>query len=85
MTKILESIEINRPVDKVFTYTTDVKSWPKWQPFPEAEQTSKGAIDYGSTTRGKIHLMGLDMKWTAQVTEYEKNKQFGKNISSGPV
>ena len=85
MAKIEESIEIKSPINKVFAYTTDAKSWPKWQPFPEAEQTSKGPMGVGATTRGTIHLMGLNMKWTAKVTEYELNKKFGKDITSGPL
>jgi len=64
MAIIEESVEIKCPVDKVFSYTTDAKSWPKWQPFPEAEQTSQGSIGVGSTTKGTIHMMGLNMKWT---------------------
>jgi len=85
MAIIEESIEIKRPVDKVFAYTTDAKNWPKWQPFPEAEQTSKGPMGVGATTKGIIHMMGLSMKWTAKVTEYEPNRKFGKNIISGPI
>jgi uncharacterized membrane protein len=85
MARIEESVEIKRPVDKVFSYTTDAKNWSKWQPFPEAEQTSPGPMGIGSTTKGKIRLMGLSMKWTAKVTEYEPNKKFGKNIISGPI
>lgn len=85
MSVIQESIEIKRPIEKVFAYTTDAKSWPKWQPFPEAEQTSQGPMGVGATTKGKIRMMGLTMKWTAKVTEYEPNKKFGKNIISGPI
>jgi ribosome-associated toxin RatA of RatAB toxin-antitoxin module len=85
MAIIKESIEIKRSVDKVFAYTTDVKSWPKWQPFPEAEQTSQRPMGIGTTTKGTIRLMGLTMKWTAKVTEYEPNKKFGKNINSGLI
>ena len=78
MAIIKESIEIMRPADKVFAYTTDAKSWPKWQPFPEAEQTSQGLMGVGTTTKGTIRMMGLSMKWTAKVTEYEPNKKFGR-------
>ena len=85
MAIIEESVEIKCPAEKVFTYTTDAKSWPEWQPFPEAEQTSQGSMGVSSTTKGKIHMMGLSMKWTAKVTEYELNKKFGKDIISGPV
>lgn len=85
MARIEESVEIRCPIAKVFAYTTDVKSWPKWQPFPEAEQTSPGPMDIGTTTKGTIRMMGLTMKWTAEVMEYELNSKFGKNISSGAI
>ena len=42
MARIEESVEIKRPADKVFAYTTDAKTWTKWQStFPEAEQKSQ--------------------------------------------
>jgi hypothetical protein len=83
MARIEESIEIKRPVDKVFAYTTDAESWPKWQSIiPEAEQTSQGSVGVGATFKGISRMMGLGMKWTAKVTEYEPNRQFGKNITS---
>jgi len=85
VSRIEESIEIKRPIDRVFAYTTDVESWPKWQPFPEAEQTSQGPMGVGSTTKGTIRMMCLTMKWTAKVTEYELDRKLGKNISSGPI
>jgi len=85
MARIEESIGIKSPPEKVFTYTTDAKNWPKWQPFPEAEQTSPGPMGVGTTTKGTIRMMGLSMKWTAKVTEYEPNRKFGKDIISGPI
>jgi len=85
MAKIVESVEIKRPVDKVFAYTTDARNWVKWQPFPKAEQTSEGPVRVGTTFRGVIHMMGVNMKWTSTATEYELNKKFGKNIFSGSI
>ena len=86
MTRIEESVEIKRPVDKVFAYTTDAKSWSKWQSIiPEAEQTSQGPVGVGTTTKGTFHMMGLSMKWTGKATEYEPNRKFGKNIICGPI
>ena len=85
MAIIEESVEVRCPVDKVFIYTIDPENYPMWQPFPEAEKTSPGPMGIGTTTKGKIHLMGLTMKWTAKVTEYEVNKKFFKNVNSGPV
>jgi len=86
MAKIERSVEIKRPVDKVFAYTTEAKSWPRWQStIPEAEQTSQGSLGVGTTFKGTIRMMGLRMKWTAKATEYEPNRKFGKNITSGPI
>jgi len=85
MAIIKESVEIKRPVDEVFAYTTDAKNWPKWQPFPDAEQTSKGPVGVGTTFKGRIRLMGRTMKWTSKATEYDLNKKFGKDIFSGPI
>jgi len=86
MPKIQGSVEIKRPADKVFAYTTDAKSWTKWQStFPEVGQTSQGSVGVGTTFEGKIRMMGRTMKWTARATEYEPNRKFGKNIKCGSV
>ena len=83
MARIEESVEIKCPVDKVFVYTTDAKSWSKWQSIiPQAEQTSQGPVGVGTTFKGTVHMMGLSMKWTAKATEYEPTRKFGKNITS---
>ena len=86
MARIEESVEIKRPVDRVFAYTTDAKSWPKWHgAMPEAEQTSQGQVGVGTTFRGKNRMMGQTSEWTAKVTEYAPNKKWAKVITSGSV
>jgi len=86
MARIEESVEIKRPVDNVFAYTTDAKSWAKWQSIiPEAEQTSQGPVSVGTTFKGTSRMMGRSMKWTATATEYEPSRKFGKNITSGSM
>ena len=86
MARIEESVEIKHPVDKVFAYTTEAKSWPKWQSIIlEAEQTSQGPWRVGTTTKGTSRMMGLSMKWTGKVTEYEPNRKWAKNIVCGSI
>jgi hypothetical protein len=86
MARIEESVEIHCPIEKAFAFTTDAGSWSKWLTIiPEAEQISKGPVGVGTTFKGTNLLMGRTMKWTAQVTEYETNRKFGKNITSGSV
>jgi uncharacterized protein YndB with AHSA1/START domain len=83
MARIEESIIIKCPVEKVFTYTTEAKSWPKWHgTMPEAEQTSQGQIGVGTTFRGTNRAMGQTSEWTGKVTEYEPHKRWGKVIDS---
>jgi uncharacterized membrane protein len=86
MARIEERVDIKRPADVVFAYTTHAKNWPKWQStMPEAEQTSPGPVGVGTTFKGVIRMMGRSMKWTAKATEYEPNRKFGKSIACASV
>ena len=83
MATIEESVEIKRPVDKVFAYTTDARSWSRWQTIiPSAEQTSLGPAGVGTTFKGIVHMMGLTMNWTSKATAYEPPGKFGKDITT---
>ena len=86
MSRIEGTVIIKSPADKVFAYTTEAKSWPKWHgAIPEAEQTSKGQMGVGTTFRGKSRMMGQTSEWTAKMTEYEPYKRWGKVIDSGSL
>jgi len=63
MARMKESVEISRPVEDSFVYTTEAKDWPKWQSFiVGAEQTSPGTMGIGSTFKGVVRMIGLSMK-----------------------
>lgn len=82
MARIEESIVIKCPADKVFTYMTDTKTWPRWDSgLVKAEQTSTGQMGVGTTIQGEMKAMGRAMALTARVTEYETNKKWGGSIS----
>jgi len=84
MARVVDSIEIRRPVGQVFAYVTDVKNFPKWIPdMVEAVQVSPGKIGVGTALRGTYKMMGLRMAWTSKITEYESNRKFGEKIVSG--
>jgi hypothetical protein len=86
MTRIEESVDIGRPVEKVFAYTTDAKSWPEWQTIiPEAEQTSAGPVGVGTSFKGVSRMIGRSVPWTASATECEPPRKFGKNIAAGAL
>jgi len=84
MATIEQTITIKRPVDKVFAYTTDAKSWPKWIPiYRDVEQISQGQIGIGTTFRWITRDKGVTSKWTGKVTEYETNKKWAMKSTSG--
>ena len=86
MARIEESVEIERPVESVFAYTTEAKYWPRWQSIiVEAEQTSQGPMHIGATYKGITRMLGLSVKWTATVTEYEANRTWAKSIACGSM
>jgi len=83
MPLIEESIDIKRPVDKVFAYTLDIKSWPKWfSSLTEAEQTSQGQFGIGTTFKATSKGMGLKVKLAGKVTGYEQNKTWDKEFGT---
>jgi uncharacterized protein YndB with AHSA1/START domain len=59
MARMEQSVEINRPVEEVFAYATDIKNWPKWhETLLKAEQTSAGELGVGTTFKGKGSMEG---------------------------
>jgi uncharacterized membrane protein len=84
MSKLVESVVINKPVEQVFTYLTDYGNLTEWElNMLEAEQTSEGKMGVGTTARGLVKAMGMKMEWTSEVTEFEQNKRLDDTINSG--
>lgn len=80
------SVVINRLVEEVFAYLSDVRNWSQWNPsFLEGEQTSEGPVGVGTTARGVSQFLGRRMEWTGEVTEYEPNRKVEEKITSGPM
>jgi uncharacterized protein YndB with AHSA1/START domain len=84
MAIIQETIDIKCPVNKVFAFVADAKSWPKWHAsMLEANQTSSGQMGIGTMFGGVNKVMGRRMPWTSTVSEYVANKEWSETISSG--
>jgi len=61
MTKVEHSVVINRPIEEVFSYVTDIGNWPQWNSgMLEGEHTSEGSMAVGTTFRG-----GDLLQWSA--------------------
>jgi uncharacterized protein YndB with AHSA1/START domain len=80
------SITINRPVEEVFAYVTDIANFAKWnEQAGQSEQTSAGPVGVGTTYRGSYEFMGRAMEWTSEVVEYEVNQKAVQKIDMGPA
>ncbi|MDH4208636.1 MAG: SRPBCC family protein [Anaerolineae bacterium] len=79
------SITINRPVEEVFAFVTDVGSWTKWnEELTHVEQVSEGPIGVGTICKGMAEVMGK-MAFAAQILEYEPNQKVVQRMNIGPA
>jgi carbon monoxide dehydrogenase subunit G len=84
--KIEYSILINRPVEEVFAYVSNVENWPQWiSGASEARQTSPGSMGVGTTFTQVSHYLGRQFEVNAKVTEYELNRKFAVENDGKPV
>ncbi|MBN2076480.1 MAG: SRPBCC family protein [Dehalococcoidales bacterium] len=84
MAKIEHTVIINRPVDPVFDYATNIDNLPKWETnMLESAKTSEKSKGIGTTYKGVIKAMGMTMDWTSKVTDFEENTRVDKTINSG--
>ena len=80
------SVEINRPVEEVFSFFSNLDNRRQWiLGLEELEQTSEGPVGVGTTWRDTVRAMGRRMESTAEITGYEPNKQWKEKGSSGSI
>ena len=84
MIKVTDDITINRPVDEVFDYVTDVTNLPEWQSAVHEVRTD-GPITVGSTPTEVRRMLGRSMETTMEITRLEKNSQFDAKAKEGPI
>jgi uncharacterized protein YndB with AHSA1/START domain len=78
------SFVINRPVEEVFAFLSDLENNMKWRPGQvEATKTSTGPIGVGTTYRMVNNALGRRLEGEAEVTEYEPNRKFTSIGKSG--
>lgn len=84
MFKVQVSIVINRPLEEVFAFLSDLENNLKWRSgMIEAKKTSAGPIDVGTTYRMINNFFGRKVEGEAVVTEYELNRKYATMNKSG--
>ena len=66
-------VEIDRPVEEVFQYFTDIARIPEWNSMVMEVTPSAHPIRVGSTAQIRMRLLGRTIEATQEVLEYEPN------------
>ena len=83
MAKVEVSVMIDRPVEEVGKFMSDLSNVPKWDTsISEVRQTSAGPLGVGSTCDYKEKMRNTTV--SMRVTEYEPNRRLSFEHTSGP-
>jgi len=74
-------VTIERPVEDVFAYVTDVRHLPEWQ----ESAVDAGWIEPGARFRERRSFLGRTAELELEVTAYEQDRRFDVKSVSGPV
>jgi carbon monoxide dehydrogenase subunit G len=75
MIKMEQSIIINRPVEEVWKFMSNIENATKWdRGVLEAKQTSEGPIGVGSTLQTRRQMLGRQRIGKYQVLEFVPNR-----------
>lgn len=86
MTRIVRSIQIDRPIDEVWDFVHDLDKEGLWQTtLVESEQLTDGPMRLGTRVRQVRHFLGLRIPLEWEVTEYEPTTRSAIKSVSGPV
>ena len=79
------TIVINRPLEEVFAYLSDLENNMNWRAgMIEAKKTSAGPIGVGTTYRLVNSVFGRRIESEAEVIEYVPNQRIATRNKSGP-
>jgi uncharacterized protein YndB with AHSA1/START domain len=86
MIKIEKSSLINRPVEDVWNFISNVENIPRWnRGTRNGKITSDGPVGVGSTIQYVRRLFGREMIVKLRVTAYEPHKTITLQLSVGRV
>lgn len=86
MIEIEKSAVINRPVEDVFAYVTDVENEPQWiSEVMKVRMTSDGPVGVGTTYDNIVQFLGREIVDPHEVVQYEPNSKFAFKSYSGQI
>jgi uncharacterized protein YndB with AHSA1/START domain len=82
MAKLLRSIEIEAPVEKVFDFATDVgKLWTSWPDQVAVRDVELKPEGVGTSARLFGHFFAIHMEGTIEYTEFVPNERIVAKVS----
>ena len=86
MIALEHSVVIDRPLDEVFAFVTEVENAPLWQAWAvEAKLASNSPQAAGSQYTYVTSFLGRRFESAGEITTYEPNRKYGWRVKSGPV
>ena len=86
MVKFEIQVTVDRPVEDVFKYVTDVSKLPDWQStLSEIRTASNGPLAIGATLVETRKFLARRWESTLKVVGYEPNRTFALESVSGPM
>ncbi len=84
--RVEESIEINRPLEEVFNYVSDVGNYPEWMAHAlEVRKDTPGPPQQGDRFIVAIKSIGRRFETPYERTSYEPNRRYTDRATGGPV
>jgi uncharacterized membrane protein len=75
---------IDRPVEAVWSFMTDISNMPQWEDsHAEWKPTSEGPIALGSTFQSSNRFLGVELKFDLRIAEFEPNRKFAVEATNG--
>ena len=85
MVRAEESIFVERPIEEVFAYLTDLEHVPEWQTNVLFLQLQSGSLRPGAKLVELRKFLGRKVESVVEVTEYEPPHRYTIKVQSGPI
>jgi uncharacterized membrane protein len=86
MVRVDHEVVVNRPVEEVFDYLTNIEALGEWQSsVVDARRVTDGPVRTGTRFIESRHLMGRSIESTVEVTEHAPPERFTVRVLDGPV
>jgi dehydrogenase/reductase SDR family protein 12 len=84
--RVEESIEINRPLEEVFDYVSEVGNFPEWSAHTlEVRKDTAGPPQQGDGFTLAIKSVGRRFETPYERTSYEANRRYTDRAVGGPI